>query len=84
MNKEDILQSHRQESHREYIQFLDSKTVPLILLTFLCLCSVMIILSFSLLIKKIFYTQRELSFLAFLHFIVFHVSITYIVTYISS
>ena len=28
MNKEDILQSHRQESHREYIQFLDSKTVP--------------------------------------------------------
>lgn len=63
MNKKDILQSYRQQSQREYIQFLDFKTVPLIILTFLCLCSVMIILSFfSPYQKDILYTTGTLIF----------------------
>ncbi len=34
MNKEDILRSSRQQSNKEYIQFLDSKTIPMIILYF--------------------------------------------------
>ncbi|UTY39545.1 DUF6442 family protein [Allocoprobacillus halotolerans] len=63
MNKEDILRSSRQQSNKEYIQFLDSKTIPMIIFIFIILCIGMIILSFfSPYQKDIFYTTTTLLF----------------------
>lgn len=63
MNKEDILRSSRQENNREYIQFLDFKTVPIIMACFIFLCIGMMLFScFAVYQKDILYTTATLLF----------------------